>query len=184
MLNARLEISKDCSLDISADDLANIVNALPERRGTSKLYKVLARSSSAKVRQAVANKSPLSDETVRLLSQDRTQAVLIALLNNDAANQRIAKSKIAEWIADDDVDMLQTIFQNLKNLTQLDTAHIFYKFARHFDAAIRLEVALSSDTDVETLELLTTDEDSEVCEVATNTLHMRDPIDPDENQAD
>ena len=80
------------------------------------------------------------------------------------------------WIASDDADVLLAIFQNLPHLSQLDAAQIAGKFSRHNDPAIRLEVALAAETDIDWLELLCGDEDIDVLEAAANALRTRTPI--------
>lgn len=169
MFKARLELNH-CYLDLGAEALGDLVSFLPERRDASEMFEELAQCPFAKVREAVANKKSLTDETVRLLAQDKSQAVLIALINNDAANQRIAMSRIDELIATDDSEMLRAIFQNLQKMTQLDTARICHLFAIYKDAAIRLEVARSSDTNAELLHHLARDEDPDVRDAALTTI--------------
>ena len=169
MYKARLELNY-ARLDLGADTLTDIVRMLPARRDASEVFDELAKYPFAKVREEVAGKSHLTGETVTLLAQDKNQAVLIALINNDEANQRIPASRIDELIATDDSEMLRVIFQNLQNMTQLDTARIFHLLSIHQDAAIRLEVARSSDTDAELLHHLARDEDPDVRDAALTTL--------------
>lgn len=73
-------------------------------------------------------------------------------------------------IATDDSAMLRTIFQNIQNMTQLNTARIFHLFANHKDAAIRLEVARSPETNAELLHHLARDEDPDVRDAALKTI--------------
>ena len=105
--------------------------------------------------------------------------MLIALINNDEANGRISASRIDELIAADDNEMLRAILQNLQNMTQLDTKRIFHLFAIHKDAAIRLEVARSSDTNAELLHHLARDEDPDVRDAVLTTLQTHSTLDPD-----
>ena len=183
MHRARLELNFG-SLDLGADVLAGVVNMLPERRDAAEWYEELAKYPFSRVREAVACKTNLTDETVRLLALDKSRTVLIALLCNDSTNQRIEPDRIDEWIAADDAEMLQAIFQNAGNMTQLDTARIFQGFARHKDAAIRREVAGSSEADVELLHQLACDEDPDVRDAALNTILLRNPADPDADWED
>jgi hypothetical protein len=183
MFKARLKLNIS-SLDLGADVLAGVVNMLPDRPDAMEWYEELAKCPSSSVKVAVACKTPLSDETVRLLALDKNQAVRIALLCNDSANQRIEPGRIEEWIAADDAEMLQAILQNAGNMTQLDTARIFQGFARHSDAAIRLEVAGSSEADVELLHQLAHDEDPNVRTAALNTIRQRNPAAPDADWED
>ena len=183
MFKARLELNYS-NLDLGAEILADLVSFLPERQDAADVYEELAKYPFARVREAVANKKPLTDETVRVLAHDKSQAVLIALINNDAANQRIAMNRIYELIAADDANVLQAIFSNLKNMTQLDTARIFHMFTIHKDAAIRLEVARSSDTNAELLHRLARDEDPDVRDAVLTTLRLHSTIDTDNDWGD
>jgi hypothetical protein len=169
MFKARLELNY-ARLDLGADTLTDIVRMLPARRDASEVFDELAKYPFAKVREEVAGKSHLTDEAVKLLAQDKNQAVLIALINNDEANQRIPASRIDELIATDDSELLRVIFQNLQNMTQLDTARIFHLLSIHQDAAIRLEVARSSDTNAELLHHVARDEDPDVRDAALTTI--------------
>ena len=178
MFKARLELNY-CRFDLGAEVLADLVNFLPARRDAADVFEELAKYPFAKVREAVASKQPMSDGTVRLLAQDKCQAVLIALINNDEANGRISASRIDELIAADDNEMLRAILQNLQNMTQLDTKRFFHLFAIHKDAAIRLEVARSSDTNAELLHHLARDEDPDVRDAALTTLQTHSTLDPD-----
>lgn len=178
MYKARLELNY-ARLDLGADTLTDIVRMLPARQDASEVFEELAKYPFAKVREEVAAKSHLTDETVTLLAQDKNQAVLTALINNDEANPRIPASRIDELIAADDNEMLRVIFQNLQNMTQLDTARICHLFAIHKDAAMRLEVARSSDTDAELLHHLARDEDPDVRDAALTTLQTYGTADLD-----
>ena len=169
MFKARLELNHS-QLDLGAEILGVFVSFLPERRDASDVFEELAQHPGAEVREAVASKKPLTDETVRLLAQDKSQAVLIALINNDAANQQIPASRVDEFIATDDSAMLRTIFQNIQNMTQLDTARIVNSLANHKDASLRREVARSSDTGIELLHHLARDEDPDVRDAALKTI--------------
>jgi hypothetical protein len=178
MFKVRLELNY-ARLDLGADTLADMVRMLPARQDASEVFDELAKCPFAKVREEVAGKGNLTDETVTVLAQDKNQAVLVALINNDEANQRIPASRIDELIAADDSEMLRVIFQNLQNMTQLDTARIFHLLAIHKDAAIRLEVARSSDTDAELLHHLARDEDPDVRDAALTTLQTYGTADLD-----
>ena len=101
-----------------------------------------------------------------------------------AQHARIAMSRIHELIAADDTNVLQAIFSNLKNMTQLDTARIFHMFTIHKDAAIRLEVARSSDTNAELLHRLARDEDPDVRGAVLTTLRLHSTIDTDNDWGD
>ena len=79
MFKARLELNFG-SLDLGADVLASVVNMLPERRDAAEWYEELAKYPFSRVKAAVACKTLLTDETVRLLALDKSQAVIIALL--------------------------------------------------------------------------------------------------------
>ena len=70
MFKARLELNH-CYLDLGAEALGDLVSFLPERRDASEMFEELAQCPFAKVREAVANKKSLTDETVRLLAQDK-----------------------------------------------------------------------------------------------------------------
>ncbi len=183
MFKARLELNY-ARLDLGADILTDIVQMLPARRDASDVFEELAHCPFARVREAVAGKNPLSDEAVNLLAQDKNQAVLIALINNDEANERIPVSRIDELIAADDSEMLRTIFQNLQKMTRLDSTKIFHLLAIHKDAAIRLEVARSPDTNTELLHHLARDEDPDVRDAALATMQTYGTPDPDINLED
>ncbi len=183
MYKARLELNY-ARLDLGADTLTDIVRMLPARQDASEVFDELAKYPFAKVREEVAGKSHLTDETVTLLAQDKNQAVLVALINNDEANQRIPANRIDELIATDDSEMLRVIFQNLQNMTQLDTTRIFHLLAIHEDAAIRLEVARSSDAKAELLHHLARDDDPDVRDAALTTLETFGMPDMDSTDLD
>ena len=117
MFKAQLQLEHS-TLELGADTLATLINSLPEHRGMAEVYEELAGHPCAKIREAIAFKSSLTDEAVRLLAQDKSHAVIIALINNDAANLRIPAYRIDELIATDDSETLQTIFQNLQAMRQ------------------------------------------------------------------
>ena len=180
MYNIHLSLSSDTRVDIGVDSLTSIVQFLPDQRGSQMLFDFLATSDSATVRQAVASKSLLSDKTVDVLSGDSTLSVRLALLSNDAANQRIEESRIAEWIAGDDVDLLLAILQNLTSMPQLDAKALLRQLSGHRDPSIRLEVARSTHIDFDLAKILHADADPDVREAASDWFTAQVPIDEED----
>ena len=173
MNTARLEISHDCRIDIGAEELANFILMLPAERASIRLFDVLARHPAASVRKAVATSTPLSDEAVALLAKDKTQGVLLELIKNNTASERIAKTVINGWIAGGDAELISALFDNVAYLPQIDVQHFYYNCAEHDDPSIRLQVALSSETSIERLEQFLHDGDPSVREAATDTLNTK-----------
>lgn len=169
MLKARLELN-NCHIDLGADALGDLVSSLSDRKDAADFFEELASYPYAKVREAVAWKRCLTDETVKVLAQDKTDAVLIALINNAAASDRIPTIRIHELVAANDVALLQAILQNLESMPQLDAGHFHHMFAIHEDAALRLEVAQASDVKLALLQHLARDEDPDVREAASVAL--------------
>ena len=181
MNTARLEISNDCRIDIGAEELANFILMLPEERASIRFFDVLARHPAATVRKAVAASKPLSDETVALLAKDKTQGVLLELIKNNTASERIAKSAINGWIASGDADLISELFDNVACLPQIDVQHFYFNCAEHDDPSIRLQVALSSETSIERLEQFIHDGDPSVREAAADTLNTKRANEDDED---
>ena len=169
MLKARLELNNS-HIDLSADALGDLVSSLSDRKDAADFFEELASYPYAKVREAVAWKSCLTDETVKVVAQDKPAAVFIALINNAALSDRIPTIRIHELVAANDVAMLHAILQNLESMPQLDAGHFHHMFAIHEDAALRLEVAQASDVKLALLQHLARDEDPDVREAASVAL--------------
>ncbi len=184
MLKARLELNNS-HIDLGADALGDLVSSLSDRKDAADFFEELASYPYAKVREAVAWKRCLTDETVKVLAQDKTDAVLIALINNAAASDRIPIIRIHELVAANDVALLQAILQNLESMPQLDAGHFHHMFAIHEDAALRLEVVRTSAVKPELLQHLARDEDPDVRETALAALQSAGEFDTDaETDAD
>ena len=156
MFRARLELNHEY-LDLSAENLAGLVHFLSVRPESTGFFEELARYPFVRVREVIASLDNLSDETVRVLAQDKSQAVLTALINNDSANGRIPADRIDELIATDDSALLYAIFANLQQMKEIDAGRVSHLLAIHKDPSMRLEVAGSSNTDMDLLHDLARD---------------------------
>ena len=180
MFRARLELNHEY-LDLSAENLAGLVHFLSVRPESTGFFEELARYPFVRVREVIASLDNLSDETVRVLAQDKSQAVLTALINNDSANGRIPADRIDELIATDDSALLYAIFANLQQMKEIDAGRVSHLLAIHKDPSMRLEVAGSSNTDMDLLHDLARDPDPDVRDSALRTMkkHHKPDLDLD-----
>jgi Asp-tRNA(Asn)/Glu-tRNA(Gln) amidotransferase C subunit len=164
-----IEGKKKLSIEIGYDDLSSIVSSLPDSSDFEEVFNVLAAHPSATVRESIAGKDKISEETVNILASDSDAIVIRALVRSDAARDTLTTAQLIEMIKRD-VDTAENIAGYVESYNNAEADDIAEALAQHSDPRIRNALAGNSSAPKKILKGLLKDEDPRVRASAKQSL--------------
>ncbi len=154
------------------DVVESLVGSLPdEDESLVDLFHDLAQSDVAAVREAVARKSVISDETVATLASDPSPEVIGALVN--AQRSKLSESALIQIIQRNWSTVNRDIAQSIESYDQNDITAIGKLLAGSPDPAVRTSLAGNPCAPKIIVRQLLHDPDPEVRRRAQDTLNRR-----------
>lgn len=164
-----IEGKKKLSIAIGYDDLSSIVSSLPDSPDFEEVFNVLAAHPSATVRESIAGKDKINEETVNMLAADSDAIVIRALVRSDAARDTLTTEQLIEMIKRD-VDTAENIAGYVESYNNAEADDIAEALARHSDPRVRNALAGNSSSPKKILKNLLKDEDPRVRSSAKQSL--------------
>jgi hypothetical protein len=159
-------------VELGSQGLDLLVGNLPDAdESLADLYHTLAQSNIAAVREAVARKSVISEETIANLASDPSPDVIWALVSAQCG--RLSESAVAQIIQRNWSGVNREIAQNLENFDQGDVTALAMLLAGSADPSVRAALASNHRAPKVVVRRLLMDDDPGVHRSAQYTLKPR-----------
>lgn len=156
-----IEGKQKLSIEIGYEDLAWMVSNLPDSADFEEIYSVLATHPSASVREIVAGKDKLNEETVNTLAADPDALVIRALVRSDAARDTLTTEQLVSMIKRD-IDTAENIGGYVEGYNNADVDTVVEVLLKHPDPKVRNAIAYNSSSPKKALKSLLKDADPKV----------------------
>ena len=123
------------SKNLSYEIVSNIVSNFPDNAENNDLFGLAARHPAAVVREYVAGKDTLSEETLNVLSADSSIAVLRNLVRTNAFKEH-ASAELIEKLVGTDIEIAQTVAGDIDSYQSADTGKLYSLFSSHNDPSV------------------------------------------------
>ena len=160
---------KKISLDLGYENVASIVSGLSESDDNAEILSVLAKHPSVAVREAVAYKDKLNEDTVMLLAADSEVSVLNRVLRSDKARDCLSTELLLAIIIRD-VEASETIASGIGDFKSADVDEVSAALLKHPDPRVRNALAGNSSAPKKILKALLKDVDCSVVASAKSSL--------------
>ena len=136
-----LEDGKEVLTDpLSCDIMSTIANYYPDKTSSKSFFKYASMHPSAEVRQQVAYKDKIDEETCRTLSEDNSLAVLKNILRNSVFRE-ITTLEVLEKIMNKDPDLAVVVAQDIEAYKLVDIQNLAETIASNSDPFVVLALA-------------------------------------------
>lgn len=150
------------SFELGYDEVAYIISAFDDSDENITKLAVLANHSCSAVREAVAYRDNISEDTVKRLASDPVVSVLQALLSSRKAREILSTEQLLEMILKD-VSLAEFIASNIEHFDNASSDKISQALALHPDAKVRSAVACNYCAPKKLIKKLLDDTDPKVC---------------------
>jgi len=164
-----IEGKKKLSIEIGYDDLSSIVSSLTDSPDFEEVFYILAAHPSATVRESIAGKDKINEETVKMLASDSDAVVIRALVKSDAARLNLTTEQLIE-MTKRDVDTAENVACSFESYFNAEAEDIAEALAQHSDPRVRNAIAGNSSSPKKILKNLLKDEDPRVRASAKQSL--------------
>ena len=155
------------SVPIGSDLLSYLVSNLPDNEAYKSIYAEFAKATAYEVRENVAGKDNLDEETVFILANDPVESVIENLLGSEAAS--CLNDAILTKLIERSPELAETIAFKVENFEGA-TNKVYELLANHGDPRVRKYLADGYNIPKKFLKKLASDEDPEVAFLAKNAL--------------
>jgi hypothetical protein len=156
------------SVEIGSEALANLVYNLRDNKVYKLTYAEFAKSSAYEVRENVAGKENLDEETVFILANDPVESVVENLLGSEAA--RCLNDDILTKLIDRSPKLAGIVAGRVGSFEECNINNLCELLANHNDPMVRRNLAGNYSAPKKFLKKLKSDEDPEVSDDAQRSL--------------
>lgn len=128
------------SAALSFEDVMSIVQNCPDDAKHHEFFALAARHPASSVREAVACKDCLAEETVRELCKDSSISVLRNLVRSLGFRKYAPEEEVLRLLGLDS-EIAQSVADNLESFQQLDASELASILAEHQDPSVVASVA-------------------------------------------
>ena len=165
-----LEDGKEVLSDpLSCELLSTIANYYPDKASSKGFFKYASLHSSAEVRQQVAYKDKIDEDSCRSLISDNSAAVLKNLLRNSVFRE-IATLETLEKIMMRDPELAVAVAHDVEAYKAVDIQNLAEVIASHSDPSVLLALAQNRRAPKKVLRDLSIHEDPLISESARENL--------------
>lgn len=154
---------------LSYETMSSIVSSIPDNEANEAFFSIMAHHPSVQVRENVAYKDNISEETVQLLAKDKSVAVLRNIVRNSKFKESATLEQLLAFL-EIDVDVAQSIAGNISDYSEADSNKLAQAVANHPDPSVAYYLADSYSAPKKILKALTTHIDPNVASAAKRTL--------------
>ena len=156
------------NVPISSEAFASLVSSLPDSEIYKSIYAEFAKASAFGVRENVAYKDNLDEQTVFLLADDPVESVVENLIRSDAA--KYLNEDMLYKLIDRSSKLAADIADKVNNFEDSNLDKLCEVLANHSDPQVRRNLATNYGVPEKVLKKLKSDEDPEVAYYAEKSL--------------
>lgn len=159
-----------CEVDIGIDLISNIASSLADDKNYQEVFHILAQSKSANIRQEIAYKDNITEETATLLLEDKDTSVLERMVRNDVAKGIINDEILDSIIQRANEEVLKEIANNFDGYSNVSIEKTAKKLVELNNLTITLAVAENYSTPKKALKALLKHSDPDIARAAQRSL--------------
>lgn len=146
-ITLQVQVGKQNSLELplSFEVLPSLVSRIPDNPENAVYFEAFAHHNSSDVRESIANKDYLNEQTIRLLCRDRSVEVIRNLVRSLAYRKYATEDDIL-WAVEKDIHSAITIAQDFEMYEKIDVQTVVEKLIHVADPAISLAIAGNMST--------------------------------------
>lgn len=149
------------SIDLGFDQTVSMVATLTDNEESTSFFAAISKHPASAVREEVAKKDNLDEETVQRLFKDPAKSIMRWLLNSRKAREILTTEQLTQAIAAD-LEAAEYIAYNLESFESASIDEIASILAKHNDPKIRYALASNYSIPKKTAKSLTKDPDPQV----------------------
>ncbi len=157
------------SSNLSFNEVADLISSADDSLINEKLFQCAASHPSETVRENVAHKDNINEETWEILSEDNSINVLRRLVNSDPCKRNASQNQLENWIKMD-IEIARNIANNLDRYENVDIDALAKILSEHSDPSVVAEIASNSSIPKKYLKNLTKNIDPQVANNANRSL--------------
>ena len=157
------------STPLTYEAVGSIVGAYPKSEGYQEFLRLAAHHSSSSVREQVAYRENISDETVHALAKDPCLQVVSNLVDNNAF-KKCADKELIQEIVRRDIGLARSIAGNLDGFENYEVSELASLLMESNDPSVLYALASNYRTPKKILKLLMVHADPYVAAQATETF--------------
>jgi hypothetical protein len=157
------------SKPLSYEAVSNIISNATDSEDNSDLFHVAAKHSASSVREYVAYKDNIDDETLSGLSTDSSISVLRNLVRSRKFKEQASFDQVTQLLGLD-TEIAQSIASDIESFTDVDTGKLAQLVAQHSDPAVVASLAGNYGTPKKILKTLLSHSDPHVVSEAKARL--------------
>ncbi len=155
---------------VGSEFLQNMVSNIPDTPLYKELFHELAKSNNEEVRNDIAWKDSLSEKTIKILLDDKSEAVLDRILNNTNAQSIVTNKQLISFIDMGNTGVVKTIIQNLSDYEEIDIDEAVQHILDLNDPGLTLTLASGWNVPKKILKKLATLNDLDIAYAAKKSL--------------
>ena len=157
-------------ITVGIELLGRIADNLEAHESYQDIFHVLAKSASANIRQEIAYKDTISEETALLLLEDKDSAVLERIVRNDVAKIVITKEILDNILKVANEAVLKEIANNCENYENIGQEDVVKKLLEIGNPSVTLAIAENYSTPNKILKTLLKNSDPDIARAAQKSL--------------
>jgi len=157
------------SSDLSFNEVQEYISSADDSLQNQKLFELASSHPSESVRENVAYKDNINQETYEILSEDTSPNVLRRLVSTDACKRNATQEQLEGWIKLDP-ELARNIAGYVDRYENADIDELAKILCDHSDPSVVAEIANNSDTPKKLLKTLLKHSDSRVVANAKRSL--------------
>ena len=168
-MDAKL-IVNGCEIAVGVELLGRIAGNLEAHESNQEIFHVLAQSASANIRQEIAYKDTISEETALLLLGDKDSAVLERIVRNNVAKVVMDEEILDNILKVANEAVLKEIANDCENYENIKSEDVVKKLLEIGNPSVTLTVAENYSTPKKVLKALLKNSDPDIARAAQKSL--------------
>jgi hypothetical protein len=157
------------SSELSFSEIQEFTSSADDSFENEKLFQLAAHHPSEVVRENIAYKDNINEDTWEILSEDNSINVLRRLVNSESCKRYASNDQLEKWIKMD-VELARNIASYIDRYENADIDELAKILCEHSDPSVVAELANNSDTPKKLLKILLKHSDSRVVANARRSL--------------
>ena len=157
-------------VQVGAQFLQNLIDAIPDTEDYSDLFLVLAKSKNPYVRRDIASKDKINAETAELLLADKEPIVLECIVSNDAAKSVVTIEQLEEILGFAGTDVVKNIINYIEDYEEVNINDLADLIMAQDNPTLNLSMAENYSAPKKILKKLAKSKDADIKAAAKNSL--------------
>jgi len=164
-------IVNDIEVNIGIELASNIASYLNDNEGNQAIFHELAQHSSASIRKEIAYKDKISEETTRLLLEDKDMSVINNILRSDPTKKIFNDDDFKRILESSNEEAIENIINNIDDFSSLnDVDECLDKIIALNNDYLTLQIANGYHTPKKILKKLVKHNDPDISREAKSNL--------------